>query len=137
VTVVDASVLVTALVDDDADGDAVRNRLRAAPYLAAPELVDLEVLSVLRRHVASGRLPPRRVDLALDDLQAFPLSRYGHLQLAERIWAMRDAVSPYDASYLALAELLQCPLLTGDTKLAKAARHIHSPAVVEVLETPS
>jgi len=134
VTVVDASVLVTALADDDIDGDATRARLDRADELAAPKLVDLEVLSVIRRHLARGRLDLRRANLAVTDLRVFPMARYDHLDLVERAWAMRDALSAYDATYVALAELLDCPLLTGDARLAKGAAHAGSPAEIEVLE---
>jgi predicted nucleic acid-binding protein len=132
-TVVDASVLVTALADDAADGDAARARLLLAEELAAPELVDLEVLSVLRRQQHRGLLDQRRAQLALADLIAFPLVRYSHLDLAERVWELRDALTPYDASYVALAELLDCPLVTADGKLAKGAAHARSPIAVDVL----
>jgi predicted nucleic acid-binding protein len=132
-TVVDASVLVTALADDDADGDAARARLRLAEELAAPELVDLEVLSVLRRQQARGLLDRRRAELAVSDLIAFPLIRYSHLDLAERVWELREALTPYDAAYVALAELLECTLVTGDGRLAKGAAHARSPVPVDVL----
>ena len=136
-TVVDASVLVTALADDDRDGDAVRARLRRAEELAAPELVDLEVFSVLRRQLNRGQLDRRRADLALTDLRIFPLDRYSHLSLLERVWELRDALTPYDAAYVALAEMLDCPLLTGDARMAKGAAHGGSPVAVEVLESVS
>ena len=71
--VVDASVLATALADDGVDGDHARARLRG-DFLAAPELVDLEVPSVLRRLLLAGRLPARRAEQALSDLVALPFS---------------------------------------------------------------
>ena len=70
--VVDASVLTVALVDDGVDGDRARSRLRGE-RLAAPELVDLEVLSVLRGLVRSGQVLPRSASLAIDDLLAMPI----------------------------------------------------------------
>jgi predicted nucleic acid-binding protein len=70
----------------------------------------------------------------LADLRIFPVKRYDDLDLVERAWAMRDALSAYDAAYVALAELLGCPLLTGDARLAKGAAHAGSPARIEVLE---
>jgi len=133
VTVVDASVLVSALADDADDGAIARRRLRQAAELAAPELVDLEVLSVLRRQLARGHLDRDRADVAWADLVTFPLVRYGHLDLAERVWTLRDALTPYDAAYVALAELLECPLVTADARLAKGAAHGGSPVRVEVL----
>lgn len=116
--VVDASVLANAIGDDTSDGDRTRARLREAESLHAPELVYLEVLSVLRRRARSGHLDERRGTQARMDLRELPLHAYPHLPLAERIWELRDTATPYDAAYLALAELLACPLLTADARLA-------------------
>jgi len=119
VLVVDASVLVTALADDDADGDASRERLRAED-LAAPELIDLEVVSALRRAVSAARMPPRRAALAIDDLNSLPLLRAPHRRLLSRCWELREDLTPYDAAYVALAEALGAPLLTADARMASA-----------------
>lgn len=118
--VVDASVLANALADDTGDGDRARRRLVADPDLHAPHLVDLEVLSVLRRKAASGHLDGRRVALALGDLADLALARYPHAPFASRIWALRDNLTPYDAAYVALAETLGCPLVTADAALPGA-----------------
>lgn len=117
--VVDASVLATALGDDGPDGDHARARLRGE-RLSAPELVDLEVTSVLRRQVHSGAADPRRAALALADLAALPLRRAPHRPLLARCWELRDNLTVYDASYVALAEVLDVTLLTGDGRLARA-----------------
>ena len=117
--VVDAGVLLVALVDDGQDGDAARTRLRGE-RLAAPELVDLEVLSALRGLTRSGQVLPRRADLALADLDSIPLDRAPHRRLLARCWELRDNLTPYDASYVALAEALDTTLLTGDRRLANA-----------------
>jgi predicted nucleic acid-binding protein len=119
VLVVDASVLATALGDDDADGDRARARLRGEA-LAAPDLVDLEVASVLRGRLAGGHLSLRRAELALTDLAALPLDRVAPLRLIPRCWDLRDNLTVYDAAYVALAEALAVPLLTADSRLAKA-----------------
>lgn len=117
--VVDASVLAVALSDDGADGDAVRARLRGED-LVAPELLDLEVVSVLRGQMLAGSLDARRADLALNDLSAMPLKRAPHLPLLQRCWELRENLTTYDASYVALAEALDVLLLTGDRRLARA-----------------
>lgn len=117
--VVDASVLTVALADDAKDGDRVRTRL-AGTTLAAPELIDLEVLSVLRRSVAAGTMPQRRAELAITDLRDLPMQRAPHTPLLPRCWELRDNVTPYDAAYVALAEALAAPLLTTDARLMRA-----------------
>ncbi len=117
--VVDASVLVPGLVDDGRDGDAARVRLRGE-VLAAPELVDLEVASVLRRLVLAGSLPLRHADLALADLVELPLQRAAHRSLLARCWQLRSNATVYDAAYIALAEALGALLVTADARLAAA-----------------
>jgi predicted nucleic acid-binding protein len=120
VLVVDASVLVTALVGDDEDGALARQRLRGE-RLAAPELVDLEVASALRRLHLQGRLTARRAELALTDLTALPVARASHRPLLARCWSLRKNLTVYDAAYVALAEALNAPLLTADAALARSA----------------
>ena len=117
--VVDASVLVVALGDDGKDGDSARARLRGE-LLAAPELIDVEVVSVLRGRLRDGALDPRRAALALADLIDLPIQRARHVTLVSRCWELRNNVTPYDAAYVALAEALDCTLLTSDSRLAAA-----------------
>ncbi|MGG5259643.1 type II toxin-antitoxin system VapC family toxin [Phycicoccus avicenniae] len=118
--VVDASVLVVALADDGPDGDAARSRL-TGETLAAPELVDLEVASVLRRQNRLGTIDDRRTGLALADLAALQMHRAAHLVLLPRCWELRENLTTYDSAYVALAEILDATLLTGDARLARAA----------------
>lgn len=118
--VVDASVLAPALADDGADGDRVRERLRGE-QLAAPELIDLEVVSTLRRAARARRLDERRSAQALADLAALPLRRVPHLPLLARVWELRDNLSAYDAAYVALAEALDALFLTADGPLGRAS----------------
>jgi predicted nucleic acid-binding protein len=119
VLVVDASVLAPALADDGVDGDVARARLRNHA-LVAPELIDLETLSVIRRHVHTGRLDARRAALARIDLVELPLRRAPHAPLLTRCWELRDTLTVYDAAYVALAELLDAVLVTADARLANA-----------------
>lgn len=114
--VVDASVLATALGDDAADGETARARLRGED-LAAPEIIDLEVVSVWRRTLADDR----RASLALADLADLPLRRAPHLPLLARCWELRHNLTPYDASYVALAEALNVALVTADARLSRAS----------------
>lgn len=118
--VVDASVLAPAIADDGADGDRVRERLRGE-RLAAPELIDLEVVSTIRRAARGGRLDDRRSGQALADLAALPLHRVPHLPLLSRVWELRDNLTAYDAAYVALAEALDALLLTADGPMGRAS----------------
>lgn len=118
--VVDASIVASALGDDGADGDRARGRL-AGERLAAPELIDLEVVSVWRRAARAGRLEGKRAQQALADLAALPLARAPHQPLVDRIWELRQNPTPYDAAYIALAEALEIALLTADRRLARAS----------------
>jgi predicted nucleic acid-binding protein len=120
VIVVDASVLAPALADDGDDGDRARERLRGED-LAAPELIDLEVLSTLRRAARAKRLDEDRSLRALTDLAALPLRRVPHLPLLARAWELRDNLSAYDASYVALAEALDTVLVTADGRIGRAS----------------
>jgi predicted nucleic acid-binding protein len=115
--VVDASVLVTALADDGFDGDRFRSRL-AGERLGAPHLVDVEVVAAWRRLAAAGLLDERRAAFARDDLRSLPIARFPHDALLDRCWALRATLTVYDAVYVALAELIDVPLLTADAKLA-------------------
>lgn len=131
--VVDASLLAVALLDDGQDGDLLRTRLHGEE-LAAPSLVDLEVVSVWRGLARGGQLEPRRVAFALDDLRALPIQRVDHRALVLRCWELRENLTVYDASYVALAEALHATLLTGDRRIARAP----GPACpIEVVKPPS
>ncbi|MDA8393103.1 MAG: type II toxin-antitoxin system VapC family toxin [Actinomycetota bacterium] len=113
-------MLAPALADDGDDGDRARQRLRGE-RLAAPELVDLEVASVLRRLLLAGRLPQRRAELAIVDLVSLPLRRIGHRAMLERCWELRANLTLYDSSYVALAERLETTLVTADSRLVAAS----------------
>jgi len=117
--VVDASVIAPALADDGESGDRARGRLRDE-HLCAPEIVDLEVTSVLRRLLGAGDLDERRAAMALGDLRDLDLRRVGHRRLLPRIWELRHTVTPYDAAYVALAEVLGTVLITADRRLRAA-----------------
>ena len=118
--VVDASVLAGAIGDDGHDGRRARRELRAAGELAAPDLVDVETTAVLRKRWLSGGLSDERFAAAIQDLEDLVLERYPTSQLVRRAYELRANVSPYDAAYVALAEALDCELVTADLKLSKA-----------------
>ena len=119
VIVTDASVLIAVFVDDGAWGDTARARLRHEE-IAAPELVDLEVTSALRGLLRAGKVDERRADLALADLGRLAMRRASHQGLVTRCWELRDNLSVYDASYIALAELIGATLVTTDARMSRA-----------------
>lgn len=116
--VVDASVLANALADDDADGALARDEIRAAGDLAAPDLIDVETVSVLRKRWMRGTLTEERLNTAVTHLLQLDFERVPTRRLLRRAVELRANVSAYDGCYVALAELLDCELLTGDAKLA-------------------
>lgn len=118
--VVDASVLANVVGDDGADGQRSRRALRAAGELSAPDLVDVETVAVLRKRWIAGTITARRFSTAIGDLETMALERYPTLPLMRRAYELRANVTAYDATYIALAEALQCELLTADNRLANA-----------------
>jgi predicted nucleic acid-binding protein len=119
VIVVDASVLANVVGDDGADGDRAREAVRGQE-LSVPDLVDVEVVSVLRRRWLAKTMTARRFAAAVDDLGALPADRYPVLPFMPRAYELRANVSAYDATYVAVAEQLDCALVTADRRLATA-----------------
>jgi len=119
VIVIDASALVGMLGKEDEGARRLTRRL-IGEELVAPHLVDVEVLSGVRRALRIGLIRPERAAQALADLASLPLRRVGHTSLLRRAWELRDNLSAYDATYVALAEHLRAPLLTADVRLAGA-----------------
>jgi predicted nucleic acid-binding protein len=116
-TVTDAGVWIRAIVDEE-PGGPVRTRLGKETSVASPALIDLEFTSVLRGLVAKELISPRHAERALREFMQAPIQRYGHLALLQRIWRLRANLTAYDATYIALAELLGGDLLTIDKRLA-------------------
>jgi predicted nucleic acid-binding protein len=119
--VLDASVLANVIGDDGADGRRARGEIRTAGQLAAPDLIDVETVAVLRKRWLAGTISDLRFEAAIADLEQLGVSRYPTLPLMRRAFELRANVTAYDASYVALAELLGCELLTGDGRLAGAS----------------
>ncbi len=121
--VVDASAVLEVLLQTAA-APAVSNRFFGrGDSLHTPHLLDVEVAQVLRRYAAARELDERRGHEALEDLRDFPLTRYPHDILLERVWALRHQLTAYDAVYIALAEALRAPLVTRDRRLASSHGH--------------
>jgi predicted nucleic acid-binding protein len=123
VIVVDASAMLEALLRTPAAA-AVEKRLFApSQTLHAPHLLDVEVAQVVRRYAANREIDATRSRMAIADLADFPLRRYPHDILLPRIWDLRNNLTAYDATYVALAEVLDAPLLTRDKRLAASPGH--------------
>ncbi len=127
--VVDASVAVEYLLRTPI-GLTLADVIEGAS-LAAPELLDAEVLSVLRRAVLRGHLEEARAQMAIDDLIQWPLERVPHRALVPFAWRHYRNVSAYDAFYVAAARALDLPLMTADGRLSRVSglgvvvQHIH------------
>ena len=96
---------------------------RRTETIHAPHLMDIEVVHALRRLVAARVIPAVRAQEAIDDLLDLFLRRHPHDAFLPRVWEMRDNITAYDAVYVALAELLDAPLITCDARLAAAPGH--------------
>jgi predicted nucleic acid-binding protein len=94
--------------------------LIANAEIAAPELMDAEVLSVLRRLVLSGELDQTRAETALDDLVHWPIDRISHRELIQLAWLHHRNLSAYDALYVAAARSDAMTLVTTDRRLSRA-----------------
>lgn len=119
--VVDASVLADALVDDGPLGTASRAELMKDVHWVAPSHLLVEVVSVVRGKVLGGKLGVPRAREAVEALSSLVIDVVDIAPLLDRMWQLRANVSAHDAAYVAAAELLSCPLLTGDVRLAKAS----------------
>lgn len=119
--VLDASVLANALGDDNTDGSLARRELRSAVDLTAPDLVDVETVAVLRKRWLARTISAQRFHTAVSDLERLDFERVPTLRLMRRAYELRANVTAYDATYVALAEALECELLTSDQRLARAA----------------
>ena len=113
--VVDASTAVLALLDD---GEA--RALLSNESLAAPHLIDSEIAQALRTHVRRDDIRPTDAQRAIERWVDLGVHRVAIVGLLQRIWTLRDNITAYDASYVAVAEALDCSLVTADARLARA-----------------
>lgn len=120
--VLDSSAAVDYLASRE-PREWVDEHVQRDPDVHAPHLLDVEVASGLRRLVMNRELSARAAAAALEDLGDLDVARYAHLELLDRIWELRAHVTPYDAVYVALAEVLDATLVTTDGRLARAHGH--------------
>jgi len=115
VIVFDASAAVLALLND---GDARRSL--AGETVAVPHLADAQVAHALRAQVLRERVGVDDARAALARWARLGLRRFAVVALLPRIWDLRENLSAYDATYVALAEASGCELVTADGRLARA-----------------
>lgn len=128
--VLDASAAIEWLLQSPAGIKIEKRLFSPSESLHAPHLLDVEVAQVLRRYVREKIISAQRGQEALEDLADIPLSRYPHDFLIPRVWELRPTLTAYDGVYVALAELLDAPLLTCDGKIASASGHSANVEVV-------
>lgn len=120
--VVDCAAVVDALTS--VDGSEGLHAALADEELHAPTLLDFEVVSALRGLTLRNHITPARARDALTDFDALSIQRWpSAAPLRLRAFSLRDNLSAYDAAYVVLAEALQCPVLTRDTRLARSSGH--------------
>jgi predicted nucleic acid-binding protein len=118
--VIDASVVVSALVDTSSTGTWAESLL-TGEQLSAPHAMPAEAANVLRRTAAAGAITPDVAAMAHADLLSLRVELFPYAPFAARVWELRANVTCYDAWYVALAELLGCKVGTLDLRLARAA----------------
>ncbi len=116
--VIDASALVEVLLRTPAAATVETRIFASGESLHAPHLINVEVAQVIRRYASGRQIDGPRGRAALTDLADFSLRRYPHDFLLPRVWELRNNLTAYAAAYVALAEALDCPLLTRDGRLA-------------------
>jgi predicted nucleic acid-binding protein len=127
--VVDASCLVEVVADTPRSSE-IAARLAADGDQAAPSVIDVEVMGVIRALRLREQIDGTAAGQAIADLRDWPGERYGHRWLLDRAWELRDSVRGWDAFYVALAEAFDATLVTLDPRLARA----HGPRCrIEVL----
>ncbi|MHB8245648.1 MAG: type II toxin-antitoxin system VapC family toxin [Acidimicrobiales bacterium] len=116
--VVDASILANVVGDDGDDGRRARQELRGMDRIAAPDLVDIQTVAVLRARWLAATISAQRFTEAVTDLVQMDLERVPTLRFVHRAYELRANVTAYEAPYIALAEVLGCELWTADRRLA-------------------
>jgi predicted nucleic acid-binding protein len=117
--VVDASLVVAALIDSGKDGTWA-HELLGTDQLAAPHLMPVEATTILRRAVRQGDLSADSAALAHADLLALRIDLFPYGPFSARVWELRGNVTCYDAWYVALAETLETRLATLDVRLSRS-----------------
>ena len=112
--VVDASAAISAVLNAGPAREALRRE-----QVHVPHLIDSEIANGLRCIVAAGQIATDAGWVALDAWRHLGVVRYPVVGILDRVWELRDNLSAYDASYVALAERLDCALVTADRRLSR------------------
>jgi predicted nucleic acid-binding protein len=129
--VIDASAVLELVLRTEKGKKVEARVLVSEESLHAPHLIDVEVTQALRRLVQLKEIKAERGKQALDDHAALNIKRADHVDMLERLWELRQSITAYDATYVALAEVLDAPLITCDSKLARSHGHR---ATVQLIE---
>jgi len=129
--VIDASAVLELVLRTEKGKKVEARVLVSEESLHAPHLIDVEVTQALRRLVQLKEIKAERAKQALDDHAALNIKRADHVDMLERLWELRQSITAYDATYVALTEVLDAPLITCDSKLARSHGHR---ATVELIE---
>lgn len=122
--VLDASAAVDWLLQTPAGQQIEKRIFSRSESLHAPHLLDLEVAQVLRRLARENLISQQRAEQALEDFLSVRVARYPHTVFLPRVWRLRHNLSAYDAAYVVLAEKLNAPLISRDTRLSSAPGHV-------------
>lgn len=119
--VLDASAALAAFLGTGTNASSIRDRLETpGDTVHAPHLLDVEMLHALRGLVLRGGVSQTRSEEVRADFAGLRLTRYSHAAFLDRVWELKDNLTAYDAVYVALAEILDAPLVTTDARLARA-----------------
>lgn len=122
--VLDASAVLDLVLRRHPRASWVDRRLGVAgESVHAPHVIDIEVATTIRRYVFRGLASEARAERALEAYVGLDVARYPHAPLLGRIWGLRHNLTISDAAYVALAEALDCPLVTTDAALARSSGH--------------
>ena len=121
--VVDASAVLELLLQSERAEAVAAVVFAPSQRMHAPQLLDIEVVQVLRRLIQHKELVAARASSALDDYTSMAIERHAHTALLRRVFELRDSMTSYDGAYVALAEALDAPLATCDARLARSHGH--------------
>lgn len=119
--VVDSSLIVAALTSDDLHGKRSRAALADDHNWQAPDHLRVESTSAIKGRLLGGKISLERAQAAVETLNRLRIACAPWGEVADRVWELRSNLTPYDAAFIALAELRGCRVVTADRKLANCS----------------